>query len=534
MKPRIILKITLLLAFCLMQSIYTLKAQSYKFSKSYNIYTHSDFEQTSEMVLAFDSNYVIAFNSYDSALHEYTIELIKFDTSGHHLWHYSFPSSEQVFDTKIAQCLDSGFVITSTYSSASDTTERIIMIKTDLSGNEQWVKLLGDRTLSQENCDVQINGSYIFMLSRGGVKISTNNYAPDYFIAKIDMNGRVIWYNKYNFIGNPYPKSFVVTPKNQIFVEAEIYPNGNSQFALSKIDTSGNLIWSKIYSPYRDIEPLNMILASHGDLIMTGHIWTTNSRLWDILLMKVDSSGNFKWAKTYGGNSWDEGWFVFQLKSGYVICAEPESFNNNSRTSLMKTDTIGNLLWMKLYGPLGTFPNGAVQLNNGFAIYGINGSPGAYAPIYLIRTDTNGSTVCTRTSATFPDSSFTLSPRDTGTSGVVHGDSTFYLPENADSLTESDNCETITAMKNVPNHAEEIILFPNPNTGKFTIALNISESNPLLEVYNIFGNRVYSANLKHVQGDNTIDISQPSGVYLYRILGENGELIKEGKFIIQK
>ena len=56
-----------------------------------------------------------------------------------------------------------------------------------------------------------------------------------------------------------------------------------------------------------------------------------------------------------------------------------------------------------------------------------------------------------------------------------------------------------------------------------------------LSVYSVLGQQVYTEILRSTQGDNTIDLSyQPNGVYLYRVIANNGELIGEGKLIIQK
>ena len=49
------------------------------------------------------------------------------------------------------------------------------------------------------------------------------------------------------------------------------------------------------------------------------------------------------------------------------------------------------------------------------------------------------------------------------------------------------------------------------------------------------GQEIYSATLKQVQGDNLISLSsQPNGIYFYRIVEQNSNLIGEGKLIIQK
>jgi len=83
-----------------------------------------------------------------------------------------------------------------------------------------------------------------------------------------------------------------------------------------------------------------------------------------------------------------------------------------------------------------------------------------------------------------------------------------------------------------------ISVYPNPSTGIFNIALSHPElvsGSQTIAVYNVLGQSVYNGMLKHVQHDYEINLSsQPAGVYLYRVLAEDGSLLGEGKLIIQK
>jgi len=85
-------------------------------------------------------------------------------------------------------------------------------------------------------------------------------------------------------------------------------------------------------------------------------------------------------------------------------------------------------------------------------------------------------------------------------------------------------------------------ILPNPSTGIFNIALShpelVSGSQTIVEVYNVFGEKVYSSSyqpLANSQQLKTIDLSnQPNGIYLYRVLNADGSPLGNGKVIIQK
>ena len=56
-----------------------------------------------------------------------------------------------------------------------------------------------------------------------------------------------------------------------------------------------------------------------------------------------------------------------------------------------------------------------------------------------------------------------------------------------------------------------------------------------IEIFNVLGEKMYFQPQTHAGALNTIDLSQqPNGVYLYRVLKEDGSLLGEGKLVIAK
>jgi len=109
-------------------------------------------------------------------------------------------------------------------------------------------------------------------------------------------------------------------------------------------------------------------------------------------------------------------------------------------------------------------------------------------------------------------------------------------------VTDANGCKdsicvtvTVTGIDNVTANSAEIKVYPNPNNGKFAVSITNYEL-PItnLEVYNMLGEKVYSQfNIQ--QPAFSIDMSnQPNGVYMYRIISDTGDLLGQGKLIIQK
>jgi len=76
-------------------------------------------------------------------------------------------------------------------------------------------------------------------------------------------------------------------------------------------------------------------------------------------------------------------------------------------------------------------------------------------------------------------------------------------------------------------------IFPNPSNGIFTIESETEIDKASAEIYNVLGEKVYSQ-FSTFNSPLLINISnQPSGVYFYRILKQDGSLAGEGKLMIE-
>ena len=82
---------------------------------------------------------------------------------------------------------------------------------------------------------------------------------------------------------------------------------------------------------------------------------------------------------------------------------------------------------------------------------------------------------------------------------------------------------------------DSVNVFPNPNTGQFTVVCNrtiTTGTQPIIEIYNLLGEKIYTANL--YDGNTAINLEGLSpGIYIYRINSSGDNLINPGKLIIE-
>jgi hypothetical protein len=109
---------------------------------------------------------------------------------------------------------------------------------------------------------------------------------------------------------------------------------------------------------------------------------------------------------------------------------------------------------------------------------------------------------------------------------------------NAETLNYVAYCglEFFEGIQNIFDKSN-IDIYPNPNNGKFTVDYHSeqSEESQKIEIYNILGEKVVTESLRSSQSDISINLTgEPNGIYFYRVITETGQLIGQGKLIIQK
>ncbi len=75
-------------------------------------------------------------------------------------------------------------------------------------------------------------------------------------------------------------------------------------------------------------------------------------------------------------------------------------------------------------------------------------------------------------------------------------------------------------------------LYPNPNNGRFTIEWSVVSGQSSVEVFNVLGKEVLRTTLN--PSTTQLDMNkQATGIYLYKIISETGDVIWIGKFVIE-
>ena len=223
-----------------------------------------------------------------------------------------------------------------------------------------------------------------------GVTTLTAVDSLDIFIQKLDVNGNLIWAKSvggtsrdisFDLVLDSYGNIYIAGIFNDIVdfdpgVSISSLTSGtSSDIFILKLDANGNFVWAKSFEG----NCINLSIDNSDNLYVTGSfygvvdfdpgtgVYNLSSQGYkDIFLLKLDVSGNFVWAKSYGGSYLDdEAIAVNADDNGYVFLTgyysgnvdfDPLSLNGNlvsincSDMFVLKVDALGNFVWVKSFG----------------------------------------------------------------------------------------------------------------------------------------------------------------------------------------
>ena len=343
------------------------------------------------------------------------IFILKLDISGNFLWAKNIGGLDDdrghsiVLDTAGNIYITGSFFGTidtdpdvAVYNLTSNGNNDIFILKLDSDGNFVWAKSIGGSSsdvglsLTIDNSDkIYLTGWFSDIVDfnpDSGVFYLTGS--SDVFVTKFDTNGNFIWakgmggsyYDQGNSItvddfGNVYTTgTFQLTadfdPDTSIF---NLISNGSSDVFISKLDFMGNFLWAKSLggNNYTNDEGNSLTVDNIGNVYITGSysgmvdfdpgvdVYNLNSFNKDIYVLKLDTYGDFIWAKSMEGGNSDRGISIALDEDGSVyitgVFYGTVDFNPNIQTHyltsngetdifLTRLDSHGNLVWAKNIG----------------------------------------------------------------------------------------------------------------------------------------------------------------------------------------
>jgi hypothetical protein len=248
--------------------------------------------------------------------------------------------------------------------------------------------------------------------------------ASDILLLKINRHGDVLWSKTYGTAEEDYVTSLVEAGDGNFVMAGYSVLSGNGIDArFIKVDTTGKVLWDWYYGTANNEYVNHIALTSDSGFIATGEAVPQGgcriqygmssadrsgaSRVQHSasspLLIKISAKGTLEWSKVYGStNRHGYGASVTELPGGYVVAGVTESVSiGESDCLLLRTDRNGTLKWSRAYGgsltefarSMQVTPEGNLLIGGFSNSFTFN----AYNDIYLLKTDTSGKLIWSRT-----------------------------------------------------------------------------------------------------------------------------------------
>ena len=175
------------------------------------------------------------------------------------------------------------------------------------------------------------------------------------------------------------------------------YGAGNGDVYLVKTDSLGELEWDRTYGGDKADHGYSVEQSADGGYIIVGYTWSFGAGAQDVYVIKLNSSGDTLWTRTFGASSTDIGCSVKQTSDGgYVVAGMTTPYD----VYLIRVDQFGNPMWERSYGGVGWDAGVSVSEaeEGGFAVMGGSNSFGSGdTDFYLVRVGSAGDTLWQQT-----------------------------------------------------------------------------------------------------------------------------------------
>jgi uncharacterized delta-60 repeat protein len=324
----------------------------------------------------------------------------------------------------IQQTLDDGYIVVGTEAS-DETGEDFWVVKLDSNGDIQWEKTYGGPNGDNAWAVQQTSDSGYIVAGYTG----SFGGSLDFWVLKLDSTGNIQWQKTYGgngFDGCYSPSTLTQTLDGGYIIAGytNSYGAGNSDFWVLKLDSTGDIQWQKTYGGAGYDKAYSIKQTSDEGYIIAGETESFGAENYDFWVIKLNSNGVVQWQKTYGGNNMDIARSIAQTSNGgFIVAGETYSFEAGSADLwILKLDPNGDVQWQKAYGG-SEFERAWDVLqtsDGGYIATGQSSSFENYADFWLLKLDSNGNITWERTFGG-TDSDYAYSVNQTSDGYVVAG-----------------------------------------------------------------------------------------------------------------
>ena len=265
-------------------------------------------------------------------------------------WQKTIGGNDDTNINSVQQTTDGGYILAG-YNNDNQNGGDYWIVKLNSNADIEWEKTYGGSSSDvANNIQQTTDGGYIvagLTFSHDGDVINNKGYI-DAWILKLSTNGAIEWQKTYGGsavdvltnIKQTTDGGYIIAGKSNS-TDGDVTNNqGSADAWIIKIDTSGNLEWSKTFGGTSSDIANDIQQTTNGEYLIVGGTQSNNGDITnnygyvDLWVIKLQTNGNLLWQKTYGGSNLDYANCIQKTNDGHYIIAGSSSSNDGDVTNL--------------------------------------------------------------------------------------------------------------------------------------------------------------------------------------------------------
>ena len=236
----------------------------------------------------------------------------KFDNFGNVLWCREIKNINDDVLYDISQTADGGFIAAGYTESTGAGGKDFWLVRIDAGGYLEWTRTFGT-SMSEAAYSVAA-------LENGGFALGGGS-SGDFYIVITDSTGTGL--NAYSFDneGHETAKCLIESSEGGFFLAGITMQPGNyqSDILLVRMNTSGNVIWSVTIEGDDNDSAWDAVEPETGGFAVLANTMSSGRESYDAVLYRLDHQGNIIWELNAGNSFWNTGSGLAISPQGHLL-----------------------------------------------------------------------------------------------------------------------------------------------------------------------------------------------------------------------
>jgi gliding motility-associated-like protein len=272
----------------------------------------------------------------------------RLDNCGNVIWEKLY--NPTVYGIPVSAKMQNDTIVMCAYDGNSNSNARTIMVRLMLDGTVIDAHEYGpaSNTTYPRYMEKAMDGTYVI----GGVTNSTPSFGGnDQYVVRANSDGTIIWQTRIGGNANDFLHGIREDQYGNFLAVGYLRDYSSTRSAyITKLNSAGAQQWTRKYDMGSGYSYFNSILEHNGYYYAAGWTNTGTYGQEDGLLVKTDLDGNLIWSKKIGGTGYEQLSGIQSFGDTIYTLGVSSSGTSNREIVIIKVDTSGNMLDYTSFG----------------------------------------------------------------------------------------------------------------------------------------------------------------------------------------